>query len=103
MEEEDLDYEASAHLYDLFDTKHNIPFFLHYGRTAGEIFDIGSGTGRIDIPLAEEGVRVFCVEPSRAMRAVFNERLSKRRDLSERIELIQGDAKQYSTSCLIFS
>ena len=71
MEEEDLGYEASAYLYDLFDTKKNLPFFLHYGRAAGEILDIGAGTDRIVIPLAEEGVRLFCVEPSRAMRVVL--------------------------------
>jgi SAM-dependent methyltransferase len=88
-------YEKSAHLYDLFDTKDNISFFLHYGRAAGEILDIGAGTGRIAIPLAEAGVKVFCVEPSPAMRAIFEKKLSQRSDLEEKIELIAGDARGF--------
>jgi SAM-dependent methyltransferase len=88
-------YEKSAHLYDLFDTKDNIPFFLDYGLAAGEILDIGAGTGRIAIPLAEEGVRIFCVEPSPAMRAVFEEKLSSRNDLKQKITLFEGEAKNF--------
>jgi SAM-dependent methyltransferase len=88
-------YEKSAHLYDLFDTKDNIPFFLHYGLATGEILDIGAGTGRIAFPLAETGVKVFCVEPSPAMRAVFEEKLSQRSDLEKRITLIEGDARGF--------
>ncbi|GAH96544.1 unnamed protein product, partial [marine sediment metagenome] len=34
------------------------------GLEAGEILDIGAGTGRIAIPLAEKGIKVFCIEPS---------------------------------------
>ena len=43
----DTGYEKCAHLYDLFDTKENLKFFFHYASEAGEIFDIGAGTGRI--------------------------------------------------------
>jgi SAM-dependent methyltransferase len=88
-------YERSAHLYDLFDQKENIHFFLHYGLKAGEILDIGVGTGRIAIPLAQEGVKVFCVEPSPAMRAVFEEKISKQRNLKSNIVLIDGLAKGF--------
>lgn len=41
----DSGYEKCAHLYDLFDKKENIEFFLHYDLEAGEILDIGAGTG----------------------------------------------------------
>ena len=60
-------YEKAAHLYDLFDKKENIEFFYQYAKDAGEILDIGAGTGRIAIPLAERGIKVYCVEPSPAM------------------------------------
>lgn len=87
-----MGYEKAAHLYDLFDTKENIEFFLHYASEAGQILDIGAGTGRIAIPLAEKGLKVFCVEPSSAMRHQFEKKLSKLPDLSRDIELIAGDA-----------
>lgn len=85
-------YEKAAHLYDLFDRKENIEFFYRYASAAGEILDIGAGTGRIAIPLAEQGVRVFCIEPSPAMRREFERKLTGRPDLSGNIHLAAGDA-----------
>jgi SAM-dependent methyltransferase len=88
-------YEKCAHLYDLFDTKENIEFFLRYASQAKEILDIGAGTGRIAIPLAQKGIKVFCVEPSPAMRREFLKKLGQRRDFSEKITLIAGDAASF--------
>lgn len=88
-------YENTAHLYDLFDCKENIEFFYHYARQAGEILDIGAGTGRVAIPLAERGVNVFCVEPSPAMRHEFEKKLARRPELSERITLVDGVASSF--------
>ncbi len=91
----DRGYEKAAHLYDLFDTKENIDFFYHYASQAGEVLDIGAGTGRIAIPLAQRGVEVYSVEPSPAMRREFLRRLSKRPGLSKKIRLIEGDASSF--------
>ncbi|MGB7061085.1 MAG: methyltransferase domain-containing protein [Candidatus Zixiibacteriota bacterium] len=88
-------YEKCAHLYDLFDTKKNIEFFLRYVSEAGEVLDIGAGTGRIAVTLAERGVKVFCVEPSPAMRREFEKKLSARPELSQNIELVAGDATSF--------
>jgi SAM-dependent methyltransferase len=92
---DDRSYGKSAHLYDLFDEKPNIEFFLHYASRAGEVLDIGAGTGRIAIPLAERGVRVCCVEPSPAMRREFERKLAGRPELSDRICLVAGDARSF--------
>lgn len=91
-----MGYEKSAHLYDLFDTKENIEFFFHYAKEAGEILDIGAGTGRIAIPLAERGVKVICVEPSPAMRREFQKKLSEKPEISKNIELVAGDAISFN-------
>lgn len=88
-------YEKAAHLYDLFDQKANIEFFFHFAFQAGEILDIGAGTGRIAIPLAERGVTVCCVEPSPAMRREFEKKLARRSDLSANIRLVAGDAESF--------
>jgi len=53
----DSGYEKCAHLYDLFDKKENIEFFLHYDLEAGQILDIGAGTGRIATHLLKKGLR----------------------------------------------
>jgi len=85
-------YEKVAHLYDLFDKKKNIEFFYQYAREAGEILDIGAGTGRIAIPIARRGIKVYCVEPSPAMRSEFLKKLSWETDIKDNIKLIEGDA-----------
>jgi SAM-dependent methyltransferase len=91
----DTGYEKCAHLYDLFDTKENIEFFLHYGSEAGEILDIGAGTGRIAFALAEKDVKVFCVEPSPAMHEQFEKKLRTHPELAENIRLIGGNASSF--------
>jgi SAM-dependent methyltransferase len=91
----DTGYERCTHLYDLFDTKENIEVFLHYGSEADEILDIGAGTGRIAIPLAEKGVKVFCIEPSPAMRSQFEKKLAERPELAKNVQLVAGDAQSF--------
>ncbi|MFX0053121.1 MAG: class I SAM-dependent methyltransferase [Candidatus Hodarchaeota archaeon] len=91
----DQGYEKSAHLYDIFDNKDNINFFCHYGENAKSVLDIGAGTGRIAIPLAEKGVKVICIEPSPAMRQEFNKKMNFNRKLRNKITLIASDAQSF--------
>ncbi len=91
----DRSYGKTAHLYDLFDRKENIEFFYHHASQAGEVLDVGAGTGRIAIPLAERGLRVWCVEPSPAMRREFEQKLARRVDLSANICLVAGEARSF--------
>jgi SAM-dependent methyltransferase len=91
----DSGYEKCAHLYDLFDTKENVEFFLWYATEAGEVLDIGAGTGRIAIPLAEKGVKMFCVEPSLAMIGQFDKKLYALPQLAKNIKLVVGDARSF--------
>ena len=89
-------YEKSGHLYDLFDQKANIEFFLRYASQAKEVLDVGAGTGRIALPLAKRGVKVVCIEPSPAMRQEFETKLAQQPDLSARIHLLPGEASSFS-------
>jgi SAM-dependent methyltransferase len=91
----DRGYEKSAHLYDLFDNKDNIDFFSRYAKRAGEILDVGAGTGRIAIPLAKHGVRVIAVEPSAAMRNQFQKKLDAHPELRDCVALIVGTAASF--------
>lgn len=94
-------YERSAHLYDLFDAKPNVAFFGYYAQGAGEILDVGAGTGRIAIPLARQGVKVYAVEPSPVMRREFEHKLRKEPGLRERIMLVAGDARSFVLECTV--
>jgi len=88
-------YEKAAHFYDLFNTKDNIKFFYHYAKVEKSILDIGAGTGRIAIPLAEKGVEVTCIEPASAMRDQLVIKLRKKPTLSGRIVLVAADASSF--------
>lgn len=91
-------YAKVAHLYDLFDTKKNIPFFLKYASEVTEVLDIGAGTGRIAIPIAEAGRQVFGVEPSPPMRREFLKKIEERSDLKDKITIVAADAVSFDLS-----
>ncbi len=88
-------YECSAHLYDIFDTKENMDFFLSFASPGDEILDVGAGTGRIAIPAARNGIRVWCVEPSPAMRGVLLSKIESEPDLRDRIEIVPATASSF--------
>ena len=86
-------YARVAHLYDIFDTKESIDFFLGYAQEGGDMLDVGAGTGRIAVPMAERGAQVWCVEPSQPMLAEFRRKLGRLDPaITRRITLIKGDA-----------
>ena len=88
-------YEEAAHLYDLFASEDSLDFFCHYGAEAGEILDVGAGTGRIAIRMARRGVDVYCVEPSPAMRGEFEKKLLAQPELERYIKLVDGEATSF--------
>ena len=92
---EDKGYEQSAKYYDLFDNKPNIKFFTDFAKKYHSILDIGAGTGRIAIPIAQQGVNVICIEPSPAMRTIFQKKLEKLPHLRNKIEIIPSEAKDF--------
>jgi len=91
-------YEKSAHLYDLFDQKENVGFFGHYAAPGEEVLDVGAGTGRIAIPLAERGVHVVCIEPSPAMREQLQIKLRARPELNDRVDVVADDAATFDVN-----
>jgi SAM-dependent methyltransferase len=89
-------YEKCAHLYDLFDTEDNVGFFMHYALQVNEVVDVGAGTGRLAVAMAEAGVEVSCVEPSPAMRGELMRNLDARPELRSLISINDGDAISFS-------
>jgi len=83
-------YEKLARFYDLehVDLTADLIFYLHFARHAGgPVLEVGCGTGRILLHLAQAGIDVVGVDSSPAMLA------SARSKLEGRIPLIKGDMR----------
>lgn len=96
------DYDdLSAEFYDLSAAGSDWPLVLEFPDAArtwmrpdlGPLVDLGAGTGRSSIALAEAfpEAEVLAVEPSRAMRAVLTSRVLAREDLRQRVTVVPGD------------
>src|SRR5512135_1666646 len=91
------DYTPFAELYDLFygDFREDIDMYRGFAeRTGGPILEVGSGTGRVALALAEEGHAVVGLELSEAMRAVA-QRKADRAGVADRVEFIAGDMRHF--------
>jgi SAM-dependent methyltransferase len=91
------DYTPFAELYDLFygDFTEDIAMYLGFAeRTGGSILEIGSGTGRVALALAEEGHTIVGLELSEAMRAVAQHK-AEQAHLTDRVTFIAGDMRRF--------
>jgi SAM-dependent methyltransferase len=74
-------YRPSAHLYDLDPreiTRDDIPFYrARAKRIAGPILELGCGTGRVAIPLAEAGHEVWALDLSDEMLAQLRSKVQR--------------------------
>lgn len=95
-------YDKGAATYDSEDLIERRPendyVFLHFLRntlgagTKKVVLDVGGGTGRVAIPLANEGHQVLIVDISRQM-LVQSRRKSRKLQDSSRPQLVQADAE----------
>lgn len=76
-----LDYSKLASLYDDYWVfTGDIAFFRDRARAvSGEILELMAGTGRLSMPLLEDGARLTCVDNSSSMLAVLKQKLLDRR------------------------
>ncbi len=91
------DYTSFAELYDLFyaDFTEDSEMYLGFAqRTGGPILEVGSGTGRVALTLAEEGHTVVGLERSDAMRAVAQSKVDAAQ-LTDRVTFIAGDMRRF--------
>jgi SAM-dependent methyltransferase len=93
-----------AELYDLLAPAFSptiagdVEFYVGLAHSAGgPVLDLGCGTGRILIPIAEEGVRVVGLDYSPDMLDVARRKLARCSvETRERVELVQGDMRTFS-------
>ena len=90
------DYASFARLYDLFytDFVDDLPMYRGFAeRTGGRVLEIGVGTGRVAIPLAQAGCAVTGIDLSGEMLAIGRKKLA-RAGLANRVTLVQADMRR---------
>jgi len=75
----------------------DIPFYLEQAKKQNSpILDLAAGTGRVTIPLAEAGFKIFSLESSEAMLNQTKKKITNlSREVRDRITLIHGDMTDF--------
>jgi ubiquinone/menaquinone biosynthesis C-methylase UbiE len=88
-------YDAIAALYDPWSRSvtEDIGFYVAEARKAdGPVVELGVGTGRIAIPIAQQGIRVIGVDSSREMLAACGRR-AESEGIADLLDLRLGDLR----------
>ena len=89
-------YDPIARLYDPWSRSvvEDVSFYVEEALgSGGPVVELGIGTGRLGIPVAEAGVRVIGIDSSEGMLAVCRER-AEAAGVSELVDLRLGDLRQ---------
>ena len=90
-------YDLTSEFYDLEYGlgQADVIFFSRMARQTGSpVLEIGCGTGRISIPIAETGIEVWGLDNSRNMLRAFQQKLKKLNE-SLNIKIVEGDALDF--------
>jgi SAM-dependent methyltransferase len=86
-------------LYDsvpLYVQRGDVPFYVEEAKRAGSVLEIGSGTGRVLLPIAQAGVTITGLDGSEQMLARCRAKLqSESEDTRARVSLQKGDARSF--------
>ncbi len=88
-------YDLIAPYYDLEHASYqdDVDLYLNYAAASGApILEIGCGSGRLLLPLAQQGYEVVGVDSSLVMLKRAEERLHAA-GLAQRVKLVEGDAR----------
>ena len=94
-------YSVIPGFYDLFRAKereHALPsvgFFASLAPAGGSALELGPGTGRITLAVAERVASLCCLERSPTMRAVLIAKLAQRPELWDRVTVLPGSAPSF--------
>ncbi len=92
------EFDVFARFYDLDfgEIQDDLDLYRDFARrTGGPVLELACGTGRVLIPLAQEGYVVTGVDISPAMLAKAAEK-AKRAGVANRVQLVQADIRQFS-------
>ncbi|MDH5534824.1 MAG: class I SAM-dependent methyltransferase [Betaproteobacteria bacterium] len=89
-------YRPSAHLYDLDPraiTRDDVGFYLAKAKALdGPVLELGCGTGRVSIPLADNGSEVWALDLSNEMLAQLRGKLKQlSASTNQRVHVVHGN------------
>lgn len=78
--------------------KGDVEFYVEEARSAGSpVLEIGSGTGRILVPVAQAGIEIVGLDLSHAMMEVAREKLAALEpEVRGRVQMVEGDMRDFS-------
>jgi SAM-dependent methyltransferase len=91
-------YAFAAGYYDVFRSRAGtdawppVDFFADLVPDGARALEIGPGTGRITLAVAEKAASVHCLERSSTMRAVLLAKLAERPHLWDKVTVVDGSA-----------
>lgn len=92
--------KALVDCYDLFFTglKGDVAFYVEEARKAGSpVLELGCGTGRVLIPVAEAGIEITGLDASKDMLSVLRHKVSRLDDsVKRRVEIVKGDMTDFA-------
>jgi len=95
-------YQDFSSFYDIYvgDWLADLPLYLEYAKKSpGPVLEVGAGSGRLTIPLAQEGFSVTAVDISPSMLAILESRLtSQTDDVRRRVQVVLSDARELDLS-----
>ena len=94
------EYDPIAEYYDHvpdYRDRNDVSFFVELAKEInGRVLEIGSGTGRILIPIAREGMEITGLDNSEAMLKICRDKLSKEPEtVREKVRLIKSDMREF--------
>lgn len=94
-----MGYEASAHYYDLFGEKPDLEYYKTLGVTYGSALEVGVGTARVALVLAEAGVTVWGIDNSPEMLKIARKKIGEQPGtVQKRITVIEADMTDFTLS-----
>ena len=86
--------------YDHYSTglEGDVQFYIEEAQKAGSpVLELGCGTGRILIPIAESGINIVGLDRAPNMLSIARQKVSGLKvEIQRRIELIEGDMRNFS-------
>ena len=104
MAEEVFDRIASFYDYEQESFVKDIPFYVDYAKKCGgEVLELACGTGRILIPIAQEGMKITGLDASDEMLNVARNKINNLDDnIKNNIQLVHGDMSKFELNKKFF-